>query len=269
MIANARMYAVTPTVEAAWRTLIGHVTDEAGSTLDYLPYPAPQPLEPLWRRPDLGCVLMCGFPIALGLAEVQPIAAPIPAAPWAEGRPVYRTDLIVRADNPARVLQDTFGGTLGWTVEHSHSGFNALRHHLLAYRTPDRPQPFARVSGPLVTARAVLDGVLDGTITVGPLDGYWHLLIRQHAPDLLAGVRVLDSTQTAPMPAFVMAASRPQAERDRLAAAFVAAAGRPWFGPLAHTLHLSGFAPMQRDDYALTLQWDSEAKAQDFSSLVV
>ena len=77
---NARMYAVTPAVEAAWRTLLEHVMGDAQVALDYLPYPAPQPLEALWSRPDLGAVLMCGFPIALKLAPVVPIAAPIPSA---------------------------------------------------------------------------------------------------------------------------------------------------------------------------------------------
>ena len=43
---------------------------------------------------------MCGFPIALKLATVIPLAAPIPRAPWAGGRALYRTDLIVRSDAP-------------------------------------------------------------------------------------------------------------------------------------------------------------------------
>ena len=156
---NARMYAVTPAVEGAWRALLEHVTRDAEVALDYLPYPAPQPLEALWSRPDLGAVLMCGFPIALRLAPVVPIAAPIPRAPWAGGRAVYRTDLIVRAEAPFRTLEDTFGLRAGWTVEHSHSGFNALRHHLLAFRTPQRAALYREMVGNLVTARNVLDAV--------------------------------------------------------------------------------------------------------------
>ena len=181
---NARMYAVTPAVEAAWRALLEHITREAEVALDYLPYPAPQPLETLWSRPDLGAVFMCGYPIALQLAPVVPIAAPIPRVNWAEGRAVYRTDLIVREDAAYRTLEDTFGGRAGWTVEHSHSGFNALRHHLLAYRTPQRPALYGEMVGNLVTARNVLDSVRAGRIDVGPLDAYWHLLMARHAPDL-------------------------------------------------------------------------------------
>src|SRR4029077_7381342 len=190
-IMNARMYAVTPEVEGLWRTLLEHIGREAHVALDYFSYPAPQPLEALWSRPDLGAVFMCGYPISLKFAPVVPIAAPIPSAPWAEGRAVYRTDLIVREDAPYRTLEDTFGGRAGWTVTHSHSGFNALRHHLLAYRTPQRPALYREMVGNLVTARNVLDGVRAGRIDVGPLDAYWHLLIARHAPELSCGVRVL------------------------------------------------------------------------------
>jgi len=176
-ITNARMYAVTPAVEAGWRALLGHITQEAHVPLTYVPYPAPQPLEELWSRGDLGSVFMCGYPIALKLAPVTPIAAPIPRAEWAAHRAVYRSDLIVRQDAPYLTLEDTFGGRAGWTVAHSQSGFNAFRHQLLAYRTAQRPALYAEMVGNLVTARNVLEAVREGRIDVGPLDAYWHLLI--------------------------------------------------------------------------------------------
>ncbi len=147
-----------------------------------MPYPAPQPLETLWARPDLGCVFMCGYPVALQLAAVVPLAAPIPRAAWAAGRPVYRSDLIVREDAPFRTLEDTFGGRAGWTVEHSHSGFNAFRHHLLQYRTASRPMLYREMVPNLVTARAILDAVREGRIDVGPLDAYWHHADRTAQP---------------------------------------------------------------------------------------
>jgi ABC-type phosphate/phosphonate transport system substrate-binding protein len=261
---NARMYAVTPAVEAAWRTLLEHVMDDAGVALDYLPYPAPQPLEVLWSRPDLGAVLMCGYPIATRLASVVPLAAPIPSAPWAESRAVYRTDLIVREDAPYQTLADTFGRRAGWTVEHSHSGFNALRHHLLAYRTPQRPALYREMVGNLVTARNVLDSVRAGRIDVGPLDAYWHLLIARHAPELASGVRVLTSTEVAPMPAFVAAAGAPADMISRLRGAFLAARGQGWFGPLAELLLLEGFAEVSEESYAPLLWWERAAKAAGF-----
>lgn len=262
-IANARMYAVAPEAEAAWQALLAHVAADAGVAMDYEAYPAPRPLEELWRRPDLGCVQMCGYPIALGIADVVPLAAPIPALPWAGGRALYRSDLIVRADSPSRRLEDSFGHRVGWTVRHSHSGFNALRHHLLPHWQA-RGMLYAEAKGDLVTARRVLDEVLGGGIDIGPLDAYWHALIARHRPDLTAGIRVLESTDLAPMPAFIAAPGLPAADVARLRGAFAAAATRPWFPELADALLLEGFAPVDHASFATTLAWDEEAVAAGY-----
>jgi ABC-type phosphate/phosphonate transport system substrate-binding protein len=260
------MYAVTPEVESAWRALLQRIAAEANVPLEYLPYPAPRPLEDLWSRPDLGAVLMCGYPIALQLAPVQPIAAPIPRVPWAAGRAVYRTDLIVREDAPYKQLEDTFGGRAGWTVAHSHSGFNAFRHHLLAYRTAQRPTLYREMVGDLVTARNVLDAVRERRIDVGPLDAYWHMLIARHAPQVCEGVRVLSSTALAPMPAFVAAADVPADAVARLRAAFTSAAARPWFAEWADPLMLEGFAAATRAVFDPALEWDREARAAGYEA---
>jgi ABC-type phosphate/phosphonate transport system substrate-binding protein len=263
-IANARMYAVSPAAEAAWRDLLARIFEAAEVSFDYLPYPAPKPLEDLWSRPDLGCVMMCGYPMVLGLADIRPIAAPIPSLDWAGGKPLYRSHLIMRADAPFHSLEDSFGHRAGWTVEHSHSGFNAFRHHLLRFRSAERPTLYASMTGHLITARRILDSVRSGLIDVGPLDGYWHALIEQHQPDLAAGVRILDVTALAPIPAFVAAPALPEEAVLRLKQSFADAANRPWFDAFRTPLLLSGFAPVTIDDFAITLERDSEAKAAGY-----
>ncbi|MGI3901197.1 MAG: phosphate/phosphite/phosphonate ABC transporter substrate-binding protein [Janthinobacterium lividum] len=263
-IANARMYAVTPEAEAAWMALLAHVAAEAGVALTYERYPAPQPLEILWRRPDLGAVFMCGYPIALGLAQVVPLASPIPAAPWATGKALYRSDFVVQADSRFRTLEETFGGTIGWTVEHSHSGFNAPRHHLLALRRQDGIPLYRKSVGGLVTARGIVDAVIDRRIDVGPLDGYWHLLLQRHRPDLTDQLRVVASTDLAPLPALVAAPGLPAENVEALRRCFADAAVRPWFAPLAETLCLQGFAPVTRESFAVTRGWASEAEAAGY-----
>ncbi len=265
-IANARMYAVTPEVESAWRTLLAQVAAEAGIGLEYFAYPAPAPLEDLWERPDLGAVFMCGYPVALGMAPVVPLAAPVPAVEWARGRAVYRTDLIVRTDSPYRALEDTFGGRAGWTVAHSQSGFNAFRHELLQHRRPDRPRLYTHVAENLITARAVLDAVREGRIDVGPLDAYWHLLIRRHAPQLTQGIRVVGATPLTPIPGFVAARGAPTAQVDALRSAFASAHERRWFGPLADTLLITGFQAVDVSRYQLYLEWDREARAAGYAA---
>ena len=256
---NARMYAVTPQVEAAWRQLLQQVADDAGVRMSYFSYPAPQPLEQLWARPDLGAVFMCGFPIATRLAPVTPIAAPIPRAAWAAGRALYRSDLIVHRDSSFQTLEETFGGRAGFTVAHSHSGFNAFRHHLLRYRTAARPRLYSQMQGDLITARRVLDSVRERRIDIGPLDSYWHALIARHAPTLTQDIRVLEVTEPAPLPAFIASDQAPVAMTAALRAAFLNASARPWFASLGEYLLLDGFAGVDAASYAEQLAWDREA----------
>ncbi len=261
---NARMYAVTPEIEAAWRSLLGEITRAADVPLVYVPYPAPEPLERLWSREDLGAVFMCGYPIALRLAPVTPIAAPRPRAGWAQGRAVYRTDLIVRRDAPYRRLEDTFGARAGFTVAHSHSGFNAWRHHLLGFRTAGRPALYGEMVGDLVTARRVLDGVIAGRIDVGPLDAYWHMLFARSAPEIAAQVRILDATLPAPMPALVAAAGAPAGMVARLRAAFLDASTHAGFARWGEVLQIDGFAPVELATYDGLLEWDRAATAAGY-----
>src|SRR5262249_8917612 len=160
-----------------------------------------QSQEGLWSRSDVGCVFMvCGYPIAMRHLPVTPVAAPIPSAPWAEGRALYRSNLVVKAFSHFLTLADTFGGRVGWTTNHSHTAFNALRHHLLQYRTCDRPTLYSQAVGDLGSVRKLFDSVCDSTIDVASVDAYWHLLLQCHQPERAARVRMIESTATAPIP---------------------------------------------------------------------
>ena len=253
-------YAVTQGVEAAYRELLERIGRAAGIAFDFLSYPLPQPQEELWSRSDLGCIFMtCGYPIAVGRLTVTPIAAPIPSAQWSQGRALYRSDLIVKADSRYRTLSDTFGGRLGWTTNHSHSAFNALRHHLLQYRTPARPTLYSSVVGDLGSVRKLFEAICNGTIDVGSIDAYWHLLLQRHRPDFAARVRVVESTATAPIPAFVGSPAVSREVSDQLAASLASAHRQTWFPPLAAAIMIKGFSACALGDFDIIRAREDEA----------
>src|SRR6202035_5109779 len=159
-----------------------------------------------WSRPDLGCAFMCGFPYKLTKHPPRPVAAPIPLDAPVLGRPIYATRLVVRADSPFCSLEDTFGGRLGYTVEDSHSGYNALRHHLLPYYRKHGERLYRESIGPLFTPRRVIDALLAGDIDVGPLDSYALDLMLRHEPDLGQKIRAVATTEIAPIPFLVASA---------------------------------------------------------------
>lgn len=257
LVANARMYSVTPAVTAAWRTLFAWVAGEAGVPLAYLDHAAPAPLETLWARDDLGAAFMCGFPFASAAQKPLLLAAPVPSPARYGGSPRYCTDLIVRADSRFTSLRDTFGGRIGWTVGHSQSGYNAVRHHLLGQQ---EPQPlYAQWVGPLVTPRRVIDAVLDDTIDVGPLDSYVHDLLRRHDPETASKLRVVESTAMAPIPPLV---ASPAVDGDgvaRLRRALLSCHCEPAMAATRDALLLSRFDRVDAADYQVLLSWARQA----------
>jgi hypothetical protein len=52
---------------------------------------------------------------------------------------------------------------------------------------------------------------------------------------------------------------------ERLRAAFLNAATRPWFGEYAGPLQLAGFEPVKTATYAPMLAWDREARSADYN----
>lgn len=253
LIANARMYAVTPTVRDDWRTLFTWVARRTGIELTYVEHAAPAPLEALWARDDLGAAFMCGFPFASAPTRPMLVAAAVPSSPRYAGRPCYCTDLVVRADSRFARLADTFGGCAGFTVDHSQSGFHAFFHHLRGYDGAHPDRLFARWAGPLFTPRRVIEAVLAGEIDVGPLDSYVHDLLRRHEPQTAARLRTVASTEMTPNPPLIASRAVADTTVRSLREALQAAATESELAPLLDRLLLAGFAAVEPDAYETLL----------------
>jgi len=142
------MYDVTPEVRAHWHALLQQAARAAGVEFECIDHPAPAALTDLWSRDDLAAGFMCGFPFATHYPNVRPLAAPVTMI--ADGRkPTYRSVWLVSADSAFDSLPSTFGHRIGWLAKHSHSGFNAPRHALLAHRSSERPALYHESIGPL------------------------------------------------------------------------------------------------------------------------
>ena len=263
-VANARMYSVNPQAAAAWKELFGWLARETGVDLDIIDHAFPLPLAELWSRADLGCAFMCGFPFMLAKHRPRPVAAPVPANAPIAGRPVYATCLVVRAESDFRTIEDTFGGRLGYTVPDSHSGYNALRHHLLPYHRQRGTKLYRESVGPLTTPRRVIEALLAGDIDIGPLDGYALELMRHYQPELGSKIRVVATTDPAPIPFLVASSSCPDEIVARLQATLGSFAGVSACAHLRKRLLLEAFAPVALEDYSLMLDWDSEARAAGY-----
>jgi len=260
-IANARMYSASPGVKADWQNVLRWTLSRAGLDWTVLDHDPPAPLAALWRRGDLGLAMMCGLPYSGRQPRPLLIAAPVPSPPRYGDRPLYFTDLVVKADSPFQRLEDTFGGTAGFTVEDSFSGHIAFRRHLLQYRPAAGKPLYRRVVGGLVHARGVIDALMAGRIDVGPLDSYYHDLLARNEPQFAAGVRVVATTKAAPIPPLVATEALDPAVVARLRDALADASGAPDLAMQRERLLLARFTVPNPSDYAALAEAQREAES--------
>ncbi len=229
----------------AWRALLTRVSETSGVGLEVIEHAYPAPLDELWERPDMGCVFMCGYPWALRRDRPRLLAAPVPSPARYGNRPFYFTDFVVRTDSPFQTLEDTFGRRLAYSIENSHSGYNAARYHLLAYRTPARRALYAETLGPFVSQRRVLDAVLDGRADVAPLA----------------------TTEPAPIPPLVASPGISEDTCSRLTATLLEAHQDPTLAPSMKALLLARFVEAAPAGFEVFLDRQRAAEAAGYPAL--
>lgn len=257
------MYNATPGVATLWRELLERVSAKSGVGLDVIDYPAPAPLSDLWRREDMGCVFMCGWPFRRFAPRPRIVAAPAPEPDYCSG-PNYCSVMVVQNCSNFQSLQDTFGGRIAWTDEGSHSGFNAPRKLLLSYAKRGDPL-YVESIGPVLTPRASINAVIEGRADVAPVDSYFFQLLTRHEPETVAKVRVVARTECAPIPVLVAAPGVPGETLAALRNALTGVGDDPVLAPLLRQLCLTGFEAVgDPERYALTEDWDRAARAAGY-----
>src|SRR3977135_2691988 len=124
MIANARMYSVSPEAAGLWRGLLPAVIEHAGLDIDQLEHTEPAPINELWQRPDMAAVFMCGLPFSRSAAPPEPIPAPPPVlAPGCPPGPHGGAGpLAAGFSGPAAILERD-GGPKGQRLSHHRGHF--------------------------------------------------------------------------------------------------------------------------------------------------
>lgn len=222
----------------------------------------PDDLQAHWRSPDLLLSQTCGYPLVTALRErVRLVGVPLYDAPGCEG-PSYRSALVVRADDPARTLDELKGRVGAFNARHSQSGANAFRASVAPLA---QGAPFFASLIETGSHRASLDAVLEGRADVAAIDAVTLALRLDREP--LLPIRTLALTPAAPALPFVTHAEAGENEAEALLAALrqtVAALGGT--GCLeAH--RLTGFERLPLSAYDVILEQERGAAALFYPEL--
>ncbi len=177
----------------------------------------------------------------------------------------YWSDLVVRVDSSYRCLEDTFGGTIGWTIEDSHSGFNMPRFHLLKYRRNSTERRYARSLGGLINPLGALTAVAEGRVDIAPVNSFCHDLLRASGHPVTQVTRILDRTEPSPIPVLVASSDVSREDARAVSEALLSANVTAEAAPLLQATRIERFVLPEERTYERGKVLDSAARQASFA----
>ena len=257
------MYAFTDAQQSAWRQLFERFIALYGSgavpirlNFDHDPSKL---LEPgLWFGHT------CGYPLMTRLKDyLEPFCIPLFDVPGVDGRH-YCSRIITAAGSDIESIRDSRGRVAAMNNPDSNSGMNVLRHAVADMAESGRF--FERVvttGGHLYSLQAVANGIAD----IAAIDCVSYQLIEDNRPQLCAGLRILDeSVKTCGLPLVMSHAHARDTDFAELTGRLNQALASCEVG-VRDTLHLTGFEPIQMDEYQGILEVERYAVERGYPEL--
>ncbi|MBH0236327.1 phosphate/phosphite/phosphonate ABC transporter substrate-binding protein [Methylobrevis albus] len=265
-IISLRMYADPPIVDAANDALWAAIAMRlAARGIDAPPeLDRSGDFDAAWLAPDLLLAQTCGYPLVTRLgAEVQVVAAPIYGFPGGDG--FYRASLIVvRSDEPAGEIAALRGRRVAANAPDSNSGTNLLRALVAPLNRAGRFFGAVTWTG---SHAASLAAVRAGHADVAAVDSVTFGLFAAHAPERIAGLRVLAETPYGPGLPLITAAATPPRELGALRDALAEVAADRELAGVRATLGLTGMAFPDFADYEVLADHARAAAAAGYPEL--
>lgn len=215
----------------------------------------------VWLEPGLVLSQTCGYPYHTRLrGRVQLVATPVYCTPGCEGAR-YRSALVVRADEPAQDLSELRGRCAAFNATDSQSGYNALRRSVAPLA--DRGRFFlgqVATGSHVASAAAVASGAAD----LCAIDCVTWAMLGKYQPEVVAGLRVLGYTLSAPGLPLITAATAPV---ERIRDALTAVLAAPELAATREALFLDGLELLDEAAYDEIGRMEDEAAACGYPTL--
>lgn len=199
---------------------------------------------------DLGWI--CGLPYIRRADRPQPpvtlLAAPVPAGARYQDRPVYFSDVIVRAGTPWRTFADLRGARWAYNEPNSHSGYNLTRYTLAEMGA------FEGFFGRVVAAgshQAALELVLKDRVDASAIDSTVLEIELKNRPSLAEALRVISVLGPSPIPPLVARAGLPAEQQAKIRQVLLDMPAEPAGRRLLAHHSLRRFAAVTDQDYDL------------------
>ncbi|HBP0074177.1 phosphate/phosphite/phosphonate ABC transporter substrate-binding protein [Pseudomonas aeruginosa] len=259
VVAALDMYVEPDCVRQAGATFIGEVCRRLG-VRRYAPAAADLAVQ--WRQPNLLFAQTCGYPLMTQLRGQVAVLA-VPSYDLPDCAPGEHCSLFVAAEGQARQRLGDFRNTrLALNDHDSNSGMNLLRHALAPLGRDSAFFAEVRISGGHLRSLAM---VAAGEVELTSVDAVTFGYLQRHAPERLAGLRVLG--RSAPSPALPLITSLHWSAAQRRELFEVLNLTLIECPHLAATLALKSFLPAGEEHYRILLDYERQAQGWGYPQL--
>ena len=179
--------------------------------------------------------------------EMEVVAAPVLTGERYDGRPIYFSDVVVRADSRFECFADLRGATWAYNEPFSHSGYIVVWHHLLAIG--EGPDFFGR----MVEAgfhQEALRMVAEGSVDAAAIDSQVLAIELRDRPELAGKVRTIGAIGPSTIQPVVVSSSRlSPAERRSIVAELIGLHADSRARPLMDAAFVERFVAMDGSGY--------------------
>lgn len=204
-----------------------YVGGQLGGDFQFFAPPAWQMREQAFDSQSAQVCWMCGAvyvrklrearKLGNGEAPVELLAAPVMGAARYQNRPIYFSDVIVRAESGYHQFGDLKGARWAYNEPNSHSGYTVTRWYLAEHRYGNGF--FGQAVGSGAHQRS-LQLVLAGEVDATAIDSTVLETELAQRPELGAQLRVIESFGPSPIPPWVMDGRLPEPQKQALRQAF-------------------------------------------------
>jgi phosphonate transport system substrate-binding protein len=177
-------------------------------------------------------------------------AAPVFADPRAEGRPVYFSDVMVRAGHGARRFEELAGAVWSYNDRLSRSGWQRMLERLAEIGHAHGPETF--FSGLVQSGSHLrsLELLAEGRADAAAIDSNTLWLARRREPSFSRKLRAIESWGPMPIQPVLLREGLEPELRDRLARALLDIHLEPGLARKMEQFGLRRFAPVDEASYA-------------------
>lgn len=211
-----------PNSEAICREIAGYVAARLGARISFAADVDWQAREVMLHSGEVDVCWICGLPYVrkvdeLGLG-IELVAAPVMRGARYGGKPIYFSDVIVRADSRFQTFADLRGCRWAFNEPGSQSGYAIVQYHLAMLG--ERERYFGEViesGGHLQSLELILAGEIDASA----IDSIVLELELARDPSLAGKLRAVEVMGPSPIPPWVINKSMPGEVRAALRDAFL------------------------------------------------